>query len=184
MSYLLPFGLTCLLGLASLQATDNDLSALESYCRLKLIEEEPIAVAPNTFAFVYNSNAKETINRGGYRAQSPVIFNSTGSLKHIAYNSKNGQLTVPDKGYYKVTYSITPFSTNGPRSMALAVNGKEVKSSEIAVLKNKEAAPSTATFILSLAAGDHVSLILPNASGFFLDGTDAESSASLFITKL
>jgi hypothetical protein len=174
-----------LLGWAFLQAETTPAHSSEARCKLKLIEEFAVKVAPETYAFVYDDTAKETPAfgtryKGAYLATTPLIFNSKGPLKKIAYDSKSGELTVPTTGNYQVTYSIFPFKVDGPRSVALAVNGKEVKASRIKISKDKL---FTTKIIVKLAQGDHIQLILPGTQDAYLS-LKPGISTSLLITKI
>jgi hypothetical protein len=182
------------MGGASLQAINASIIPSEAHCKLKLIEEVSVLVAPETYAFVYDLTAKEPTSnqRDAFLVTTPLAFNSKGPIKNMTYAA--GQATVPTGGSYQVIYSIDPVIGKGrPNSIALAVNGKEIKASRIAV---KKTAPNyrksngrsrtpliMANFILQLNQGDQVSLILPDASPSYLS-LKSGINASLLITKL
>jgi hypothetical protein len=195
---------TCVLGWTSLQADVLVDSSEAHHCRPKLIEEIPVPVS--VYGFVYNDSAKTTPGvgslRNGYRVTSPIIFNSSRSLKSVVYDSKTGELIVPKTSAYEITYSVTPLdffkkfdnflpvyksSPNAPRFMALAINGKEIQTTRIEILNNFSTDSITATFVLELNKDDAVSLILPGAApsgGFYLSRKDAGISTSLQVRNL
>jgi hypothetical protein len=179
----LPFWIiTCLLGWTSLQATTALTDSSEAHCKLRLIEEVSVLVAPGTYAFVYADTKKEVRDtRGDFLATSPLIFNSKGPIKNMTYAA--GQATVPTAGSYQVIYSIVPSNAaNAPDSFALAVNGKEIRASRISLLRVSQNLVR-ASFILKLAQGDHVSLVLPGTSRASLS-LKPGINASLLVTKL
>jgi hypothetical protein len=186
MSHLSFWILSCLIGLTSLQAADNSIAPLEARCRPEFIDQvlkdEPVPFEP-IFAFIYNANAHEHVvfRTSGYRTTSPISFNSQGALKKITYNSVSGELIIPVRGNYEITYSVNA-GNSSTKLMALAVNGKEVPKSEKPLI---DSAIAIATLALPLAKGDRVSLILPGTSqpGLNYNAGDG-NSAFLFIKKL
>jgi hypothetical protein len=178
--------LTCLLGWTALQATDVFVDFSEAHCKLKLVKEIPILVAQETYAFVYDDTAEEdpasdTKHKGASLVVSPFIFNSKGPTKKVAY--ARGVSTVPTAGNYQIVYSIYPFKNDAPHAVALAVNGKEIKATRVEI--KKSGGLTNARFILKLAQGDHVSLILPDVpkTGTYLS-LKPGINVSLLITKL
>jgi hypothetical protein len=184
------------MGLHSLQAADTT-DSTEADCRLHLIKEVPVLVASKPiFGYVYTNSAKTTAGTGrfrnAYRVTSPLIFNSSGPLHNVVYNSETGELIVSETGNYQITYHITvatapDFDKLRPYPMALAVNGKEIRPTQIAIDENYSAPNLTGVFVLKLAKHDAVSLILPGKppkSGFYLSRDSGGTSASLEVKKL
>jgi hypothetical protein len=179
---LYPWILTCLLSWVPLHATDalNFLEASHND-QLGLRIEKLVAVPiEKPFAFVYNNNAKtkEFRNRNLYLIDNPIMFNSQGPSKKFIYDSKTGELIVPEAGYYEIAYSFFPVRHGG---MNLVVNGKDVRST--IARADYSSRLNTALFVLKLAKGDRVGLSV-------FDTTAANrnhgvgTSISLSMTKL
>jgi hypothetical protein len=202
MSHLSFWVLICLLGWASLQATDVPIDSSEAHCRGRPqidLEDDLVAYEP-MFAFIYNNNAgTKQIGTNGYKVKSPIIFNSQGPRLKIEYDQNTGELIIPTSGDYEITYScapyqLSPFGTEAePKindAMALAINGKTLALSQRSKLSRFDVA--TATIVLPLLKGDRVSLVFPNIkhSSLFrntvypVPGAGIGNSASLFIKKL
>jgi hypothetical protein len=202
MRHLFLWALTGLAGFTSLQATNASIDSSEAGCHrpnlIDLIDNDPslIPVEP-TFAYVYNNNAKtKPAGNDGYLVQSPIIFNSKGPAEKITFDRTTGELIVPVAGTYEIKYAVSSGATYESRKgyknfvkdifidfMALEVNGQEVRPSRVSV----RIAPRTATFVLNLAQGDHVGLILPGTSEsksiLSRDGGEG-NSAYLMVKKL
>jgi hypothetical protein len=175
MSHLSFWILTCLLEGASLYATSlNSLEASRSELRI----EKPVAVdIEQPFAFVYNDNAKTKKSGDRYLIEHPIVFNSQGPSKKIAYDSKTGELIVSEPGHYEVTYSA--LTQQATPLMFLEVNGKTAPSTSVAV---QHGLNTTAVFVLKLAKGDRVGLVVATDS---LDrNKGVGTSASLSMQKL
>jgi hypothetical protein len=178
--------LSCLFGWTSLQAAPTVLEELpEASHHSELRIEKPVAVAiEQPFALVYNDNAKTKDFRkrdvyliGSPQSDNPVIFNSEGSSKKMAYDSKTGGLIVSEPGYYEVIYSI--FSVNDP-NMFLTVNDKRVDATSVSTPYGSF---TTSLFVLKLKKGDRVGLSV-SGSGCLDRNEGAGNSASLAMIKL
>jgi hypothetical protein len=166
----------CLLGWTALQATDISIDSLEASTSA-LHVKKPVAVPiEQPFAFVYNDNAKTTPYRGRYLVAHPIVFNSQGPSKKIAYDFKTGELIVPEPGTYEVTYSTLSKSNI---KMFLEVNGSQVNATNVAVQRGITA---TAVFVLQLAKEDRVALAISLNS--LARNKGVGTSASLSMRKL
>jgi hypothetical protein len=173
MSHLFFCILTCLLGWASLHATSTPLEASQSALRI----EKPVGVPiEQPFAFVYNDNAKEKVSRNRYYVETPIIFNSQGPSKQIAYDSKTGELIVSEPGNYEVIYSALTYFNS---LMFLEVNGEKVNSTSVGV---QERINTPAVFVLKLAKGDRIGLAFN--VGLLDRSKGVGNSASLSMKKL
>jgi hypothetical protein len=164
-----------------MQATNAD--TIEAAHHSKLIIEKEVAVSNTAYAFVYNDNAKtkkDPSDSRFYLVKPQIVFNSQGPLVGISYNASTGALTIPSAGIYEVVYSVSPrYDTD----VALAVNGKEIRPSRVSL---QQRTLTKNTFLLKLAQGDHVSIILPTdgKGSSFTRNEGVGNSASLLITKL
>jgi hypothetical protein len=177
--------LTFLIGFTSLQAIETSIDSLEGDCRPLFIIDTPARTAP-IFAFVYSDNAKTTRVAGvfgesdGYKSKKTVVFNTRGPIAKIVYDDTTGELTVPTAGRYEVVYCIQRDSNF--TFMALAVNGEQITESVVPAKSYYQ----SATFILTLAKGDRISLVLSSLEKtyFIARNGGVGNSTSLFVKKI
>jgi hypothetical protein len=210
MSHLSLWILPCLFGFTCLNATELSIdSSTESSIdpSLEAICRRPDFAIPNvnSFAFVYNNNAKTKLVTGpnleenGYKVDDPIIFNSEGPARRITFDRNMGELIIPSSGTYEVKYSIygdvekskpNPIEPNEFEStvdfMALQVNGEEIEQSRVGLVGSVRFF-ATATYVLQLNANDRLALTLPETPQkreILFRGSGKGNSASLFVRKL